>query len=191
MANRSRAVREKRIPNVQTGNTVNGRCISNAKWLGSTFSDLLLADTGGHQTGKSGVVRPEFISRSAAAIKGIPRVLSQREKFTSRSSAPAAHASSYWYTASRSLNAAWRTRRCSMCYGTLRTRSVSRSTHSCAISSAASPCPRTFRTRSDCSSAILRGCTGLHREQGLPLQVCRTVEGLWRRGAGQGAVPSV
>lgn len=23
------------------------------------------------------------------------------------------------------------------------------------------------------------GCTGLHREQGLPLQVCRTVEGLW------------
>ena len=31
---------------------------------------------------------------------------SQREKFTSRSSAPAAHASSYWYTASRSLNAA-------------------------------------------------------------------------------------
>ena len=28
-------------------------------------------------------------------------------------------------------------------------------------------------------------------EQGLPLQVCRTVEGLWRRGAGQGAVPSV
>ena len=43
---------------------------------------------------------------------------SQREKFTSRSSAPAAHASSYWYTASRSLNAAWRTRRCSMCSGT-------------------------------------------------------------------------
>lgn len=28
-------------------------------------------------------------------------------RFTSRSSAPAAHASSYWYTASRSLNAAW------------------------------------------------------------------------------------
>ena len=45
-------------------------------------------------------------------------MLSQREKFTSRSSAPAAHASSYWYTASRSLNAAWRTRRCSMCSGT-------------------------------------------------------------------------
>ena len=44
------------------------------------------------------------------------------------------------------------TRRCSMCSGTLRTRSVSRSTYCCAISSAASPCPRTFRTRSDCSS---------------------------------------
>ena len=85
MANRSRAVREKRIPNVQTGNTVNGRCISNAKWLGSTFSDLLLADTGGHQTGKSGVVRPEFISRSAAAIKGIPRcVLSARNSLRDR-----------------------------------------------------------------------------------------------------------
>ena len=69
---------------------------------------------------------------------------SQREKFTSRSSAPAAHASSYWYTASRSLNAAWRTRRCSMCSGTLRTRSVSRSTYCCAISSAASPCPSDF-----------------------------------------------
>ena len=82
---RSRAVREKRIPNVQTGNTVNGRCISNAKWLGSTFSDLLLADTGGHQTGKSGVVRPEFISRSAAAIKGIPRCfLSARNSLRDR-----------------------------------------------------------------------------------------------------------
>ena len=50
-------------------------------------------------------------------------MLSQRERFTSRSSAPAAHASSYWYITSRSLNAAWRTRRCSMCSGTLRTRS--------------------------------------------------------------------
>ena len=45
-----------------------------------------------------------------------------------------------------------RTRRCSMCSGTLRTRSVSRSMFCCAISSAASPCPRTFRTKSDCSS---------------------------------------
>ena len=49
-------------------------------------------------------------------------------------------------------------------------------------------CPPRDRTVPQLSSG---GCTGLHREQGLPLQVCRTVEGLWRRGAGQGAVPSV
>ena len=66
---------------------------------------------------------------------------------------------------------------------------------SCALCGASRPplprerrVPARGRTVPQLSSG---GCTGLHREQGLPLQVCRTVEGLWRRGAGQGAVPSV